>query len=562
MDIPVSGDKPWLTINGYPLSTDPGVDNSDAGAVEYSRNTIRITDSAPDDLELYIDGEQQETERYGRWSWYPRGFAGIYELVARSKSNGSKTALVRVLPSRLTMERWEQMLEDIRTVSEDLLFQLQSPSYERAKPQSRQSETSALRDYHLIKGIQPQLADVMMNIRRNPHRRLTESHQQVLAHNVRQFSNEITPIPGPTLGIISEQSEKQFVRLLPQMWVVSEQVLTFDTYENRLLKHFLWQQLFPKIIQIQEKALSEIKRREQSRKDKIRQGWEEDETEKIKALEKVSQDCQSMANQCIAWGSEPFLLNIGNLHFPQEPTQVLQKNPFYNRFYRIYLSLQKELGYYIDTEKFIARLATRKVSELYETWSIFVMTSVVMKLILKSGYRVISSNGFYEINNEQFQVDVDRQANIELSNGNKFIKIRYEPLYPQAASISCGTVSIAQNKRTPDLSMEVWQNNKCESIVIFDAKYKTESDGVRQKYQDNDLDKMSDYIYAIRWKSPEQRTRPVSIVKSAYILYPGDVLEHDTEFPERGALPFIPNNLQSKEVVRAIKDILAMSGMV
>jgi len=560
MAIPVSGDKSWLTINGQQLVFNPGDDNSDAGAVEYSPNSIRITNLAPDDLELFIDGERQETERYGRWSWYPRGFAGIYELVVRSKSEGSKTALVRVLPSRLTMERWEQMLEDIRTVSEDLLFQLQSPAYERAKPRSRQSESSALRDYHLIKGIQPQLANVMMNIRRNPHRKLKEVHQQVLLHDVRQFSSDIVPVPGPVLEMDMLKSIPHLAQL-PQSWVVSEQILTYDTYENRLLKHFLWQQLFPRIIQIQEKASSEIKRREQSRKDKIRQGWDEDETGKIKALETVLQDCQSMANQCIAWGSEPFLLNVGHLHFPQEPTQVLQKNPFYNRFYHIYLNLQKELGYYIDTEKFIAKIATRKVSELYETWSIFVMTSVTMQLLLKSGYRVISSNGFYEVDNEQFQIDVDRRANIELLKGNKLVRIRYEPLYPQAASTTRGTVSIAQNRRTPDLGMEIWQNDKCEGIIIFDAKYKTENDGSKQKYLDDDLDKMSDYIYAVRWKTPDQRTRPVQIVKSAYILYPGNVLEHDAEFPERGALPFIPNNLQSREVIRAIKDILTSSGL-
>jgi len=559
MDTLVSGDKPWLTINGHFLNFDPGNDNSDAGAVEYPPNQIRITTWAPDYLELFIDGERQETERYGRWLWSPRGFAGIYELVVKhSKSEDKKIALVRVLSSRLTMERWEQMLEDIRMVSEDLLFQLQSPAFERAKPRSRQSESSALRDYHLIKGIQPQLANVMMNIRSNPHRRLAERHQQVLLHDVRLFSSDIVPLPGPALEMDTLKSTVHLARL-PQSWMVSEQVLTYDTYENRLLKHFLWRQLFPRITQIHEKALSEIKHREQSRKDKIRQGWDEDETKKIKALEKVLQDCQSMANQCIAWGSEKFLLNVGHMHSPQEPTQVLQKNPFYNRFYRIYLSLQKELGYYIDTEKFIAKLSTRKVSELYETWSIFIMTNVVIKLLLKSGYRLISSNGFYEVNNEQFQIDVDRQANIKLAKNNNLVKIRYEPLYPQTVSIARGLVSVAQNQRTPDLSIELWQNDKCAGVIIFDAKYKTENDGGKQKYLDDDLDKMSDYLYAVRWKTPERRTRPVPIVKSAYILYPGNVLQHDADFPERGAIPFTPHNPLVKDVFRTIKDILAFS---
>lgn len=560
MVTPASGDKSWLTINGHPLTFSPSDDNSDAQVLEYPWNSIRITNSAPDELELFIDGEQLETEHYGYWSWRPRGFAGIYELTVRSKTQGSKTALVRVLPSRLTMERWERMLEDIRTVSEDLLFQLQSPAYERAKPRSRESESSALRDYHLIKDLQPQLANVMMNIRRNPHRRLTESHQTVLAHDVRQFSSDIVPVPGPLMELSTPSSIAQIAGL-PQLWVIGEQALTYDIYENRLLKHFLWRQLFPRIIQIREKALFEIKRREQLRKDKIQQGWDEDETPRIEALRRVLQDCQSMANQCIAWGSESFLLHVGQMHFPQEPTQVLQKNPFYNRFYRIYLIFQKELGYFIDTERFIARLATRKTSELYETWSIFVMTNLVMKLLLKSGYRISSSNGFYEVNNEQFQIDVDRQALIELSKESKTVRIRYEPLYPQSATVLRGTVSIAQNRRTPDLGIEIWEGNECKGIIIFDAKYKSKNDGGTQTYYDDDLNKMSDYVYAVRWKAPEQRSRPEQVVKSAYIMYPGGALEHDPNFPERGALPFTPNNPYAKDVVHAIKDILAWSGL-
>lgn len=550
-----SGDKSWLTINNHPIVFNQSDDNSNAKVVEYPWNAIRITTAAPDDLELFIDGEQLETERYGYWSWRPRGFAGIYELEARSRLKGSKTALVRALPSRLTMERWEHMLEDIRTVSEDLLFQIQSPAYERAKPRSRESESSAFRDYHLLKDLQPQLANLMMNIRRNPHRRLAERRQTVLAHDVRHFSSDIGAVPGPLVEFHTSDSAAQQVRL-PQSWTVSEQALTYDTYENRLLKHFLWQQLFPRITQIQEKVLFEIKHREQTRKDKIRQGWEEDETSKIEALKRVLQDCQAMANQCIAWGSESFLVNIGQLHFPQEPTQVLQKNPFYNRFYRIYLSFQKELGFYIDTERFIARLATRKTSELYETWSIFMMTNVIMKLLLKTGYRIISSNGFYEINNNQFQIDVDRQAFIELSKENKIVRLRYEPLYPQAATVLKGNVSIAQNRRTPDLGIELWEDNECKSIIIFDAKYKSRNDGGMETYYDDDLSKMSDYVYAVRWKASAQTSRPKQVVKSAYIMYPGNVLEHDPNFPERGALPFTPNNPYVKEVVQAIMDIL------
>ena len=80
MDIPASGADSWLTINGQPLSFHSEADNLQVGAKEAERNFIRITHHAPDDLEIWVDDEQLETERYGSWYWRPRSFAGLYRF--------------------------------------------------------------------------------------------------------------------------------------------------------------------------------------------------------------------------------------------------------------------------------------------------------------------------------------------------------------------------------------------------------------------------------------------------------------------------------------------------
>jgi predicted component of viral defense system (DUF524 family) len=203
----------------------------------------------------------------------------------------------------------------------------------------------------------------------------------------------------------------------------------------------------------------------------------------------------------------------------------------------------------------------RKLSELYETWSVMVMAKVVLTLLTRAGYRVISSNGFFEVDENQFQVEVDRDASIELVKGNNKILIRYEPIYPPAATRSQGLVSIAQQQRTPDMSIELWQGDEAVAVIIFDAKYKTETVVQQQTYLEEDLDKMRNYMQTVRWKSANPRQRPRQVVASAYILYPGDVLQHDADFPETGALPFVPGMPQAREVHYAIKNIFRYANL-
>lgn len=562
MVIPASGADNWLTLNGKPLSFQAGNDNSTIGAVEYPPNMIRATQNAPDWLEIWIDGEKLETELYGRWYWRPRGFAGIYEISVIAPNHATQKAFIRVLPSRLTYDRWESMLEEIRDTSEDLLFQVQSPAFERGRIRSRREHTSALREYHLIKAIQPELSDIMARLRRNPRRSLSIQEAQMLLYHVPRFSAEVLPIPGPCQELPVQLSSKFLRTYMPLSWTVQEQVLTYDVYENQLLKHFLWRQLAPRLIQIKERAEAELARREQSRKYKQLQGWDDDETPRISGLQKVIQDCHVLLNQCNSWGSEIFLRNVSPMMAAQGPTQVLQKHPTYNRFYRLYLRFQKELAYSLDAERFLAKLALRKVSELYQFWAVFVMTRIAINILTRAKYSLLSTNGYFNVIEDSFQVDVVPGAKLEMSKGNIQVLIRYEPVYPQMDTIAYGLVSIAAKQRSPDMSIEIWEKGEPKGLLIFDAKYKTESDGTKYTYVEDDLTKMSDYLTKIRWKSSTSRQPQKRIVNSAYIIYPGEVIEHDPDYPETGALPIVPLTPQDKDVSRAILQIFKFTNLI
>lgn len=54
-----------------------------------------------------------------------RGFAGLYDLEVRAAGGRSYYALVRVLPSLLSFERYKKMLSDISQIAAHLAIQIQ-----------------------------------------------------------------------------------------------------------------------------------------------------------------------------------------------------------------------------------------------------------------------------------------------------------------------------------------------------------------------------------------------------------------------------------------------------
>ena len=98
--------------------------------MEYEYNRLRLTRQAPDQIVIHVDGEQLDTEVYGRWDWKPAGFAGLYNLEVSTKEQGPYNTQVRVLPSQLSRQTHELMLRQIAEFSADLLFQLRSPAKE------------------------------------------------------------------------------------------------------------------------------------------------------------------------------------------------------------------------------------------------------------------------------------------------------------------------------------------------------------------------------------------------------------------------------------------------
>jgi predicted component of viral defense system (DUF524 family) len=576
MVTPVSGANAeantWLTLNNIPLSFTPGDENLAAHAGENVNNRLRITSPDLDQLEIRIDDELLQTTFYGYWHWHPRGHAGIYQIVVNRPGFPLQIALVRVFPEKLTQERYEAMLADLRTFALDLLFRLSSLTGEKAIAEPEQAESSPYREFIQVKGIIDALQDVMELIRRNPYCVLREEQELRTLREVHQFSSVTLPIPGTMARLPSSLADRYATGYLPEKWIAQTTILTYDVYENRLLKHFVQRQLVTRLAMLQKRAENEMRRREQSRLVKIQNKWHDDETPEIEKLQQAITECRQMMRRCIFWADEAYLTSVHPLALTGKATQVLLKNPAYSRFYLLYLRFQQHLRISLDTERFLTMLAMRKIWDLYEFWSVFQVTQIVIERLEQAGYTMTSNSVFYEIERGYFQFDVRRNvSSIVLTKGERRVEIKYEPRYPnQKTLVNVSGLAArlnSDNPLTPDMAIEVYVQGQPSQIVIFDAKYRwrREKDGSYHP-KDEDLNKMRQYRDLIQYKIYDKKIgleRWQQIVSSAYVLYPGESLDRDPGMAI-GALPMIPDMTaqQRHEVQQAVIDILQVARLL
>ncbi|HEU5375631.1 MAG TPA: nuclease domain-containing protein [Ktedonobacteraceae bacterium] len=281
-----------------------------------------------------------------------------------------------------------------------------------------------------------------------------------------------------------------------------------------------------------------------------------------------------MKERCIRWSSEPFLQDVQSLAHGGGATQILLKNPTYNRFYRLYLRFQQRLKITRDAQKAVDELSLKKVSALYELWSVFTLSRMVIDDLLPAGYRIISNSTIFEVEKDYFQFDVRKNtSSIVLAKDDLQVKLKYEPIYPNQSQMRHQSALVAttwgRNPLTPDLAIEVYQGDRPCDLLIFDAKYRREKENRRAYPKRDDLNKMRDYHASIQYQQytggggRDPYTRNL-IVNSAYILYPGDELYKEEPDRSIGALPLVPGMPATRlhEVRAALRDMLYQTYLI
>jgi len=568
MATPASGASSWLTLNGKAVIFAEDTENLDVQAMEYTLHYLRVTTNAPGPLEIFIDHDLLDTQVYGVWLWKPRTYAGLYELRVKANGYPDQITKIRVVPRYFTQILYRKMQDELSTIAAGLLFSLVSSVSERVESVKHFQDASPLQDYRQISIIMGKLGKVLSAIRREPYRVLASKSEQRDWHEVWQFNGESQAIGGDCIRV----QRRGRSLTLPTVWQVPQTLLSYDVYENRLLKQFLRKQLVARITFIQEQAESEIKQRKVTLlyKEKNKFNDAADERQEIDALQRAVANCQQMKRRCLQWSGEMYLRSVQGEASGDKATQFLLKHPDYSRFYKLYLQFQRQLQISLDSKTYITELGMRKIPDLYEMWSVFEITRIAIDELKRNGYKSVSQQ-LFALKNNVFQLQVRKnEASIVLAKDDMQVKIIYEPVYPNR-NVTAGEKLVTTNGRnlpqTPDMSIEMYRNNKPQAVCIFDAKYKRERghDGYFYPLIE-DTDKMRNYAGNIQYQRYDIRSRSYrtdKIVAAAYVLFPGNcVLEE--EDGKIGGLPLRPEMLPDlqQEVRQKVNDILSDAGII
>lgn len=289
-----------------------------------------------------------------------------------------------------------------------------------------------------------------------------------------------------------------------------------DTVENQFIKYVL-----EFIVQLLEKYKSLIS------------------NSNLNILELEIEEC---LNRCYNIISNPIFNLISRLkYFPSKSNALQVKYPYRDIFY-IYMMLFYEVEIQDTTIENSMTVPLKDLPKLYEYWCLL---SIIELLNKEFGNSDLVINEFVKYNSQNLCYVICPTRNgmtYNLNNGKKLV-LYYQKSYSVNNIIYEGR-SYSHNL-DPDISLELFIEDKLVAIIHFDSKYKLES---LTTFKNEDIDKMHTYKDAILGTI------------GAYVLYPGNVTESYIQeernqkklnqyFPSVGAfvLNIANNNISSEQ---------------
>ena len=278
---------------------------------------------------------------------------------------------------------------------------------------------------------------------------------------------------------------------------------TFDTSENRFVKHFL-QEISKKLVSI-ENAL------------RAKSG-----TYLNPDLLKSS---RILAQKVGYFLSDPMWAEVGQMNFVPAQSTVLQRRDGYRHLFRLYSLLQLVTRYRFLLEDFRSLIEIKDVPTLFEYWCFFLVKDILDRKFRQKAISIIIPDSETE-HVVREGVAIEYEENVML-------------FYNAHFHGSCGLHS-AEDEISAYQRSESYSHTLRPDIVILkagkgklilDAKYKGKNqgslmygeetqEGTIGRYKEEDLDKMHAYRDAIR------------DVYGAFALYPG---EESIIYPSHGA---------------------------
>ena len=347
-------------------------------------------------------------------------------------------------------------------------------------------------------------------ITKQPH------HELIAYEEIKAYKNgaSIGPKGIKYLNQHPQQVVRQDGLWTPRKVLQVRKQLTMDVYENQMVKYMMNQIL---------KKLQKVKaqyRDLQREKDPV-------------VMNFLNQQIHGLEAQL----SGNFFKEISKLERMQQFSIVLQMSPVYQKFYKLYLILQKGLSITAD----LFQISNKNIAELYEYWCFIKLGS-----ILKEKHTLMSTD-FIKANGQGLFIQLKKGKASEMRFKHRVTGEIFTLAYNQ--KLQQGPTVVQKPDHILSLKKEM---SEVTYRYVLDAKYKIayqQNEGqLLAEPKEEDINTMHRYRDAIVYENKEQNVYERNVF-GGIILFPGTVSEayKNSRFYQSiqkvniGALPFLPS---------------------
>lgn len=501
----------------------------------------------PDEEIIFkIDGVEIYSERKGQWKYNPRHIVGFREIQINNESLG----YLPIYP-KFDIQMYERMIKDLRAKLIDIYpLDKKGPSFI-----SDASFPNILERFKRIGYFFDELKKIMNGIRLNPHRSLVGMNCYSELYELESCGDDIV-VPLVTANrfihskvkvpVISNYFGKDKI---PERILNRKKEITFDVYENRMLKNFLI--ILNQHLSNFELFIDEKNKINSSKKDESKSEQENLQIENMSAkFEEIKKSCSTYRKGVRNLLHMPFLETVGDFEGFKGSTPVLEKESNYSKFYELYLEYKKNFKQEFMLHDCVF-LGLEDTPKLYEYWCLLKIMDI---LNIEYELSHMIDNRFGIIN-----IPEDEQL-----NRNRGYQVLYQKRYQKKKTEDNGVGSYSGDK-VPDIVIEILEGKEIKDIILFDPKYRISIGAGKNPEENIDADSINKmHAYKDSIISIDESFEMRRLVKKAVIVHPIDKqkevsLGTDDDFIKAIHLSPIKNtdSKETIEVMTRIKEILS-----
>lgn len=418
---------------------------------------------------------------------------------------------------------WKIILQDIEAEYRMLSLDFLKRTYHGIKEE--QGESYDIIWWNIFGGLQEQFLRTVHNIIDRPRHRLKSIETYKRADQIRRLTPQL------------EQQLAEHRTEEARLYRVEEQQNTYNTSENRFLKHALLT-VQKRYAALAERVLLQDTRMADTHRDRIARTRDE--------LNRLSR--------------HPFFRTVGPFDGIKQESLVLQKDVNYSKVFRIYTILQKSFS----LNDGLYRMETKDIATLYEIWCFIQVEKVVKELTgaePEQQSRTEMSGLFtYSLGKGEHSKIIFKKDDVTLA------ELVYNPRHSDKDDVKgIGELESKTVPQKPDIVLQLTKDDLQEGMkltYLFDAKYRLEKDGSNDVPPDDAINQMHRYRDAIYYNSRHHDEKIKKEVIGGYILFPGRMDEasrfrRSIDEVNIGAFPMRPGDNQHELLSDFIKDLLS-----